>query len=271
MDTVPAYGANQNNDIGESISFGMDLTVDDTFKSVVHAAALNENRYQFAKRSIYENLIEAGNKNDKELNGNFRLEKGFLGAHSDIGGGYAEGDLSNASLMWIIKYAKEAGIKVDENKIISEKYNQVNNPIVHDSTATIPVYTPGGEFRWATDNSNDYAETSVFNTRDHLELSWEGTKAFENPDYKRFDKVKEATEKFKEATVRKPWFFYKYSDLKLQGDNPDNSILINSKEEDEVIRINDYLNWLNCHYDISLSTTINYDTRLPIKKDKCSA
>ncbi len=24
-------------------------------------------------------------------------------------------------------------------------------------------------------------------------------------------------------------------------------------------------------YDISLSTTINYDTRLPIKKDKCSA
>ena len=131
--------------------FYMELSIDDTFKSVIHAVAMNENRYQFAKRSIYENLIEAGNKNSKELNGKFRLEKGFLGAHSDIGGGYAEGDLSNAALMWIIKYAKEAGIKVDENQIISKKYNQVNNPIVHDSTATIPVYTPGGEFRWATD------------------------------------------------------------------------------------------------------------------------
>ncbi|NRD70576.1 hypothetical protein HQR03_08515 [Psychrobacter okhotskensis] len=45
----------------------MELSIDDTFKSVIHAVAMNENRYQFAKRSIYENVIEAGNKNDKKL------------------------------------------------------------------------------------------------------------------------------------------------------------------------------------------------------------
>ena len=70
--------------------------------------------------------------------------------------------------------------------------------------------------------------------------------------------------------MRKPWFFYKYGELKQQGKDENNAILVGTAK-DRVIRINDYLNWLNCHYDISLSTTINYDTRLPIKKDKCSA
>lgn len=271
LDTVPAYGSDQDNDMADSVSFGMDLGVNNTFKSVVHAVEMNENRYQFARRSIFNDHAEATlNNGETRANGNFRLEKGFLGAHSDIGGGYKEGDLSNAALMWIIKHAKNANIKFDDKQIISKKYNQVNDPIVHDSTATLPVFTPGGEFRWANDNSKDYAETSIFNTHDHLELFWEGTKMFENPAFKRFEKVKEATEKFKESTVRKPWFLYKYNDLKQKGKDENNAILIGTAT-DRIIRINDYLNWLDCHYDLSLSTTINYDIRAPVKKDKCSS
>ena len=87
----------------------MGSKVDNTFKSVVRAVAMNENRYQFTRRSIYDDHADATlNNNMTNTNGKLLLEKGFLGAHSDIGGSYAEGDLSNASLMWIIKYAKEA-------------------------------------------------------------------------------------------------------------------------------------------------------------------
>ena len=263
----------------------MDLTVDDTFKSVVHAVAMNENRYQFSRRSIYENLIEAGNKNDKKLNGNFCLEKGFLGAHSDIGGGYAEGDLSNAALMWIIKHAKEAGIKVDDTIITREKYNQVNDPVIHDSVARFKAFTPGSEFRWANDASKGYEEASIFKTQDHLELSWEYIKDnFENPKYKRFDIIKNQTEDFlatgeafREGSLlgmvaSHPFQFNskmnKYKELKQKGKSEGYDILFNTSKE-QVIRITDYLNWVNCHYDLSISTSVTKDIRLPTKKNVC--
>ncbi|MDO5651283.1 MAG: DUF2235 domain-containing protein [Moraxella sp.] len=111
--------------------FGMDLTVSDKFKTVAHAVAANENRYQFSRRSIYESELDAITNNDiDQTNGNYRIEKGFMGAHSDIGGGYAEGDLSNASLMWMIKQAQDAGVGINQTK--ADSYNQINNPIVHD-------------------------------------------------------------------------------------------------------------------------------------------
>lgn len=100
------------------------------FRTIVHAVAANENRYQFARRSIYTSETDAKSKNDKTIDGKYRLEKGFLGAHSDIGGGYESGDLSNASLMWMIKQAeKKGGIKFGKYG----KYKQINDPIVHDS------------------------------------------------------------------------------------------------------------------------------------------
>ena len=159
---------------------------------------MNENRYQFAKRSIYENVIEAGNKNGKELNGKFRLEKGFLGAHSDIGGAYAEGDLSNAALMWIIKHAKEAGIKIDDSQIKAKKYDRIDSPIIHDSVGVVLLaYTPSSEFRWAGKTSRDWDKYTIFNTRDHLELSWDYIRdTFQNPDFKQFDKVKKVTNEY---------------------------------------------------------------------------
>ena len=152
--------------------FVTSYSIDNTFKSIVHAVAMNENRYQFTRRSIYDDHADATlNNNMTNTNGNFRLEKDFLGAHSDINGGYAEGDLSNASLIWIIKHVKEAGIKVDDTIISREKYNRVDDPVVHDSVARFSVFTPGSEFRWANDASKGYEEASIFNTQDHLELS----------------------------------------------------------------------------------------------------
>lgn len=97
-DTVPAYGLSQNNDMADLRSFGMDLDVSSSkFNTIVHAVAANENRYQFARRSIYTSQADANSKNDKTIGGKYRLEKSFLGAHSDIGGGYANGDLSDVA------------------------------------------------------------------------------------------------------------------------------------------------------------------------------
>ena len=285
MDTVPAYGLNQHDDMNDLKQFGMSYSVDGTFKSVVHAVALNENRYQFARRSIFESQGGANSTNGKPLQGSkFRLEKGFLGAHSDIGGGYAEGDLSNASLIWLIKHAKDAGIKFNDSQIEQNRYQYIDNPVVHDSVARFPVYTIGGEFRWASDETRDFYQNSIFKQRDHLELSWDYIRDnFENPDFKKFDEIKKATDEYMALgeLVRQG----KYAKMLLRHisiipknrayrklKDPDNGkfdILIKTDEE-QVIRINDYLAWLQCHYGIDMNTSITYDIKAPIEKDLCA-
>ncbi|MBE2893512.1 phospholipase effector Tle1 domain-containing protein [Spirabiliibacterium falconis] len=124
------------------------------------------------------------------INGKYRLEQGFMGAHSDIGGGYESGDLSNVTLMWMIKHAQEKGnIKFKDYS----QYNQVNNPIVHDSLWSMPLFSAGGQFRWATDDSKDKSNVSIYNNFTHLGLNWKDTKAFENPNNKKLDKIESAT------------------------------------------------------------------------------
>lgn len=47
------------------------------FKTIIHAVAMNENRYQFSRRSIYTNQNEANSNNDiEQSDGKYRLEKG---------------------------------------------------------------------------------------------------------------------------------------------------------------------------------------------------
>lgn len=97
-DTVPAFGLTQDNDMENANEHKMNLDVSSSqFQTIVHAVAANENRAEFARRSIYTNQTDANSKNDKTIDGKYRLEKGFLGAHSDIGGGYKSGDLSKST------------------------------------------------------------------------------------------------------------------------------------------------------------------------------
>lgn len=88
---------------------------------IIHAVAVNEHRGQFHGRSIFNNQAQANEYNNKVLNGTHYLELGFLGAHSDIGGGYKDGDLSNVSLMWMIKQAQEKG-SIKFGKYISSDF-----------------------------------------------------------------------------------------------------------------------------------------------------
>ena len=233
-------------------NFNMDLDVSGSdFNTIVHAAAANENRKQFARRSIYTGESQANNNNGiEQSSGKYRLEKSFLGAHSDIGGGYESGDLSNVALMWMIKQAQEKGnIKFKDYS----QYKQINNPIVHDSSFTLPLFfSLGGEFRWATDSSKDYDKTKIFNNFKHLELNWNDTKAFENPKNKKLDKLQNATEII--AKNKQKGFFEKER-VPYVGNLVKDAVLMAADDENKIIAINDYLYWLKCHYGIDLKYT----------------
>lgn len=152
----------------------------------------------------------------------------YVGAHSDIGGGYKSGDLSNVALMWMIKQAQEKGnIKFKDYS----QYNQVNNPIVHDSLWSMALFRAGGQFRWATDSSKDYDKTKIFNNFKHLELNWNDTKAFENPNNKKLDKLQNATE-----IIAKN----KKEPVPYVGNLVKDAVLI-AHQTNKVMAINDYL------------------------------
>jgi len=121
-DTVPHLGANH----GDEKDY--DFSIPASVKLAAHAVAVNEHRgglADFDVESIHANATVQNSSN--------RIERGFVGAHSDIGGGYAEGDLSDVALMWMIQSASTQGIAFDEEAITNGGWNVVSNPIVHDS------------------------------------------------------------------------------------------------------------------------------------------
>ena len=77
----------------------------------------------------------------------WRIERGFVGAHADIGGGYNGtqsgdgGDLSDVALNWMYNQAESAGVRF---KDLAAANRTVSNPIVHDERNTSPFNAPIG-------------------------------------------------------------------------------------------------------------------------------
>ena len=125
FDTVSQfYGADT------SIDVGFDFSIAPQWKSVAQAYALNEHRALFPLRTIQGAPAP-------------HVEQGFVGAHSDIGGGYLTGsekypgDLSDVALMWMVRQAGLAGVKFTT---IDDEFRQVTRPVVHDQDNTSVVY-----------------------------------------------------------------------------------------------------------------------------------
>jgi Uncharacterized alpha/beta hydrolase domain (DUF2235) len=105
---------------------------------VAHAVAANEHRSKFPLESIQNIPGSAGSETTAR---GWRVERGFIGAHADVGGGYNgtlggdSGDLSDVALNWMYNQAEAAGVPLKDmdpaNKIIS-------NPIVHNERSTYP-------------------------------------------------------------------------------------------------------------------------------------
>lgn len=100
-----------------------DLRIPDEFQHVAHAVALNEYRSLFPLESIVGGKVPEGKT---------RIERGFLGSHSDIGGSFPEGDLARVAYIWMVDQAKAAGLKMNE-----PDRHIIASPVLHDESANL--------------------------------------------------------------------------------------------------------------------------------------
>ena len=285
-DTVTSLGINQFDDNAELAKEEMELTIPKEFSHVSHAVAVNEHRNNFHSRSIYSSSASANQINGKVLpNGKVRIEKGFMGAHADIGGGYAEGDLSDVSLMWIIAQAKKAGVKINDGYLKANQYDSIESPIVHDSVGVSPgqkfgikpkTYYPERVVAWADDTKGP----SMFTSPDHLELVWGETLKFQNEGSElKFQTARDLSKEILKAKAESFCVdliptslrdcdhkklldeYYRMKEVGLGKDmkpSKDQVILYDSRVKAERIQIKEYLKWINTHYNTLITTKLEY-------------
>jgi hypothetical protein len=110
------------------------LGIPEQFHHVAQAVALNEFRGQTG-RWVSGSWLGAfpleSIKGARTPQGTVRIERGFLGSHSDIGGGYGanESQLAQVALEWMVSQAVAAGVKIDD-----APRTVIANPIVHDKS-----------------------------------------------------------------------------------------------------------------------------------------
>ena len=111
------------------------LQIPVAFKYVAHAVALNEYRgglVAFPSESILGLPAPSGST---------RIERGFLGAHSDIGGGFPDQDLAKVALVWMGDQAKAAGVTMNDAPSL---HTIIANPVLHDKSSNLLSGAPGG-------------------------------------------------------------------------------------------------------------------------------
>jgi RHS repeat-associated protein len=149
FDTVPHYSAGQFHLEAAGISQDDDLRqldlgvgeADDpnAMHYVAHAVAANEDRQGFHAISIHPHPLKGNTES--------RMEMGFIGAHADIGGGYAEGDLPDVALMWMVKRAEAAGVAMSYGRK-RVQLTEVTSPVIHDSKDSKPFFLDGRQFKY---------------------------------------------------------------------------------------------------------------------------
>ena len=146
---------------------------------VAHAVAVNEHRALFPLVSIEDSYGGGGFTAG-------RVEKGFIGAHSDIGGGYAAsggGDLSDVALNWMVAQATSAGVKL---KPLEAAQTTVSNPILHDETRVAPWNLPGfGGF--SSDRDMKFPDQTVKMKNAQIEGMTYSTSQSQDPKYITYD------------------------------------------------------------------------------------
>jgi RHS repeat-associated protein len=135
------------------------LAIPGVFTHVAHAVALNEYRNLFPLESIM-----AGPYSSPIVPGQTRIERGFLGSHSDIGGSFSDRDLAKVAMLWMVNQATAAGVTMlkPDDTIIS-------NPVLHDKSSHLfandgPAPTQFGQDRlvfWRDGSTQRQRRTSI--------------------------------------------------------------------------------------------------------------
>ena len=162
------------------------LAIPDEFAYVAHAVALNEYRsqpigwdaggYPFnaafwdeTRRNLDEKLHQGGFPLESigassRTQGQVRIERGFIGAHADIGGGYAEGEnqLSFVALNWMVKQAEFADVKMKPSGLDPIP---TTDPIIHDQSNSLRIGHP--------DNPDKHVISREIREGDSTRTEWE--------------------------------------------------------------------------------------------------
>jgi RHS repeat-associated protein len=137
---------------------GYGLGISSAFAHVAQAVALNE--YRSDSLSVYKTRVPLdwdqhwGGFPLESIGstagaaGKVRVEKGFIGAHADIGGGYADYGLSLVALNWMVRQARDAGIQTLPVQAIPAQ-----NPVIHDKSNAIQAGNPNNRFSLRTGRS----------------------------------------------------------------------------------------------------------------------
>lgn len=116
---------------------GYNLGIPETFTYVAHAVALNEHRGKTLRRlpkspgGFPLESIQQGMFSPVPVPGKTRIERGFIGAHADVGGGFGEGEnqLARVARDWMLQQAKAAGLNMQQ---VSSTVPA--NPVIHDKS-----------------------------------------------------------------------------------------------------------------------------------------
>ncbi|MBW7897036.1 MAG: DUF2235 domain-containing protein, partial [Opitutaceae bacterium] len=138
--------------------YAYNLAIPDEFAYVAQAAALNEYRggvVAFPAESILRAPAPQGAT---------RIERGFLGSHSDIGGSFPDGDLAKVALVWMVDQATAAGVQMQT--LTASDRTIIANPVIHDKSSNLLAgASTGGPTAWSEDRDVRYADGSVVKQR----------------------------------------------------------------------------------------------------------
>lgn len=109
---------------------------------IYHALAMDERRAQFFP-TLFQPL-----PNKDAVHPRPHVEQvWFRGAHSDVGGGYPETELSDIPLKWMLQHASDHGLAFDQSKIDALKPDLLGR--IHDELARAPGWRLLGSWpRW---------------------------------------------------------------------------------------------------------------------------
>lgn len=118
----------------------LELGIPEAVGHVASLVAANEHRRAFPLESIFASADRRGFASN-------RVEVSLLGAHADIGGGYAcvdlavcdGGDLSDIALLWMREQAAAQGVAFAP---LPPEHRRIDVPVLHDETASFPFYDP---------------------------------------------------------------------------------------------------------------------------------
>ena len=109
-----------------------DTQLSKTVVTARHALAIDERRAPFAP-TIW----------DEDKPHPDTVQMWFAGAHSDVGGGYAEPGLSDIALEWMLGEAVAAGLELDEEVLAMRPLAPNPLGVLHDSKTGLYRLTPG--------------------------------------------------------------------------------------------------------------------------------